>query len=123
MHRSSETIASLAAALAKAQMALTNPEKSLTGTLPGNRADEPGRTFRHPIVGEGPLRSFARSSVFPSHPSECGGGRAHFRDLRFHDPCIRPLLHPALPHPFPAIRLASPCSFLREKFFQLFEAK
>jgi hypothetical protein len=42
MHRSSDTIASLAAALAKAQMALTNPEKSLTGTLPGNRADEPG---------------------------------------------------------------------------------
>ena len=37
MHRSSESIASLAAALAKAQMALTNPEKSLTGTLPGNR--------------------------------------------------------------------------------------
>jgi hypothetical protein len=37
MHRSSESIASLAAALAKAQMELTNPEKSLTGTLPGNR--------------------------------------------------------------------------------------
>ena len=34
MHRSSESIAALAAALAKAQMALTNPEKSLTGTLP-----------------------------------------------------------------------------------------
>ena len=47
MHRSSETIASLAAALAKAQMALTNPEKSLVGTLPGNRPDEPCRTFRY----------------------------------------------------------------------------
>src|SRR5271167_4633263 len=47
MHRSSESIAALAAALAKAQMALTNPEKSLTGTLPGNRPDEPGRTFRY----------------------------------------------------------------------------
>ena len=31
MHRSSESIAALAAALAKAQMVLTNPEKSLTG--------------------------------------------------------------------------------------------
>jgi hypothetical protein len=41
MHRSSESIAALAAALAKAQMALTNPEKSLTGTLPGARPDEP----------------------------------------------------------------------------------
>src|ERR1700719_2891642 len=53
MHRSSESIASLAAALAKAQMALTNPEKSLTGTLPGNRADEPGRTFRYASLSSG----------------------------------------------------------------------
>jgi hypothetical protein len=53
MHRSSDSIASLAAALAKAQMALTNPEKSLTGTLPGNRADEPGRTFRYAPLSAG----------------------------------------------------------------------
>src|SRR5215468_5978523 len=53
MHRSSESIACLAAALAKAQMALTNPEKSLTGTLPGNRADEPGRTFRYAPLSAG----------------------------------------------------------------------
>ena len=39
MHRSSESIASLAAALAKAQMTLTNPEKSLTG-------DGPNRSVR-----------------------------------------------------------------------------
>jgi hypothetical protein len=53
MQRSSESIASLAAALAKAQMALTNPEKSLTGTLPGNRPDEPGRTFRYASLSSG----------------------------------------------------------------------
>jgi hypothetical protein len=53
MHRSSESIASLAAALAKAQMALTNPEKSLTGTVPSNRADEPGRTFRYAPLSSG----------------------------------------------------------------------
>jgi len=53
MHRSSDSIASLAAALAKAQMALTNPEKSLTGILPGNRADEPGRTFRYAPLSAG----------------------------------------------------------------------
>jgi hypothetical protein len=46
MHRSNESISSLAAALAKAQMVLTNPENSLTGTLPGVPPDEPGRTFR-----------------------------------------------------------------------------
>jgi hypothetical protein len=53
MHRSSESIASLAAALAKAQMELTNPEKSLTGTLPANGPDEPGRTFRYASLSSG----------------------------------------------------------------------
>ena len=39
MHRSSESIAALAAALAKAQVELTNPEKSLTATLPADPRD------------------------------------------------------------------------------------
>jgi hypothetical protein len=33
MHRSSESIGTIAAALAKAQAELTNPEKSLTATI------------------------------------------------------------------------------------------
>jgi hypothetical protein len=53
MHRSSESIAALAAALAKAQIELTNPEKSLTGTLPANRPDEPSRTFRYASLSSG----------------------------------------------------------------------
>ena len=53
MHRSSESIAALAAALAKAQTTLTNPEKSLTGTLPSDRYDEPGRTFRYAPLSSG----------------------------------------------------------------------
>src|SRR4249919_415430 len=53
MHRSSESIAALAAALAKAQMALTNPEKSLTGTVPSSRYDEPARTFRYAPLSSG----------------------------------------------------------------------
>jgi ERF superfamily len=53
MHRSSESIAALAAALAKAQIALTNPEKSLTGIVPSNRYDEPGRTFRYAPLSSG----------------------------------------------------------------------
>ena len=53
MHRSSESIAALAAALAKAQMVLTNPEKSLTGTVPSHRYDEPGRTFRYAPLSSG----------------------------------------------------------------------
>jgi ERF superfamily len=53
MHRSSESIASLAAALAKAQMILTNPEKALTGILPANRPEEAGRTFRYASLSSG----------------------------------------------------------------------
>ena len=53
MHRSSESIASLAAALAKAQMTLTNPEKSLTAMAPSDRYDEPGRTFRYAPLSSG----------------------------------------------------------------------
>src|ERR1700730_13278714 len=53
MHRSSESIASLAAALAKAQMMLTNPEKSLTAMAPSDRYDEPGRTFRYAPLSSG----------------------------------------------------------------------
>src|SRR5277367_2747829 len=53
MHRSSPSIASLAAALAKAQAELVNPEKSLTATI---RSDEPGRaerTFRYASLSSG----------------------------------------------------------------------
>ena len=53
MHRSSESIASLAAALAKAQTLLTNPEKSLTATVRTDRHDEPGRTFRYAPLSAG----------------------------------------------------------------------
>src|SRR5271165_3268174 len=53
MHRSSESIAALATALAKAQVELTNPEKSLTATLPADRYDEPGRTFRYAPLSSG----------------------------------------------------------------------
>jgi hypothetical protein len=53
MHRSSESIAALAAALAKAQMMLTNPEKSLTATVRTLRSDDPGRTFRYAPLSSG----------------------------------------------------------------------
>ena len=53
MHRSSPSIASLAAALAKAQAELVNPEKSLTATI---RSEERGRadqTFRYASLSSG----------------------------------------------------------------------
>lgn len=53
MHRSSDTIGAIAAALAKAQGELTNPEKSLTGTIscPGPRGGD--RTFRYAPLSSG----------------------------------------------------------------------
>jgi hypothetical protein len=53
VHRSSPSIASLAAALAKAQAELVNPEKSMTATI---RSDERGRadqTFRYAPLSSG----------------------------------------------------------------------
>lgn len=52
MHRCSESVAAIATALAKAQIELTNPEKSMVGTIAhNNRADNP-QTFRYaPLSG------------------------------------------------------------------------
>ena len=47
MQRSSESLAALAAALAKAQAHLVNPEKLLTATIAGGRPGETARSFRY----------------------------------------------------------------------------
>jgi hypothetical protein len=53
MHRSSELIGTLAAALAKAQAELTNPEKSLDGTIRSPFPREADRTFRYAPLSSG----------------------------------------------------------------------
>ncbi len=53
MHRSSKSVAALAAALAKAQAELVNPEKSLTATIQSGRAGEGRRTFRYAPLSSG----------------------------------------------------------------------
>src|ERR1700704_3357496 len=53
MHRSSETIGAIAAALAKAQPQLTNPEKSLVATIRGRDPREAERTFRYAPLASG----------------------------------------------------------------------
>jgi len=53
MQRSSETIGTIAAALAKAQAQLVNPEKSVVGTI---RSDQPSgaeRSFRYAPLSSG----------------------------------------------------------------------
>ena len=53
MHRSSESIGAIAAALAKAQGELTNPEKSLTATIRSPFPREGDRTFRYASLSSG----------------------------------------------------------------------
>jgi len=54
MHRSSERIAALASALAKAQTVLVNPEKTMTATVHDDRRGEGGeRSFRYATLASG----------------------------------------------------------------------
>ena len=53
MQRSSETIGAIAAALAKAQAELTNPEKSLVATIRASGPREPDQTFRYAALSSG----------------------------------------------------------------------
>jgi hypothetical protein len=53
VQRSSETIGTIAAALAKAQAQLVNPEKSLTGTIRGDGSGSAERSFRYAPLSSG----------------------------------------------------------------------
>src|SRR5215470_7996609 len=53
MQRSSETISTIAAALAKAQAQLVNPEKSLVGTIRSEEAGTAERSFRYAPLSSG----------------------------------------------------------------------
>jgi hypothetical protein len=52
MHRSSESIAAIATALAKAQTELTNPERAMVGTIYNSRSDSP-QSFRYASLSSG----------------------------------------------------------------------
>ena len=52
MHRSSENVAAIATALAKAQTELSNPEKAMVGTVYNNRSDSP-QSFRYASLSSG----------------------------------------------------------------------
>jgi hypothetical protein len=53
MQRSSETIGTIAAALAKAQAQLVNPEKSLVGTIRSDQRNGAERSFRYAPLSSG----------------------------------------------------------------------
>src|SRR6202022_165690 len=52
MHRSSESVAAIATALAKAQTELTNPEKAMIGTVYNTRTDSQ-QSFRYASLSSG----------------------------------------------------------------------
>src|ERR1700694_788814 len=52
MHRSSESVAAIATALAKAQTELSNPEKAMVGTVYNARSDSP-QSFRYASLSSG----------------------------------------------------------------------
>ena len=52
MHRSSESVAAIATALAKAQTELSNPEKAMLGTIYNNRSDSQ-QSFRYASLSSG----------------------------------------------------------------------
>src|SRR6202165_1548287 len=52
VHRSSESVAAIATALAKAQTELSNPEKAMVGTVYTNRSDSP-QSFRYASLSSG----------------------------------------------------------------------
>src|SRR2546423_15479985 len=53
MHRCSESIATIAAALAKAQAQMINPDKSLVATIRSPFPREPDRSFRYAPLSSG----------------------------------------------------------------------
>jgi hypothetical protein len=52
MHRSSESVAAIATALAKAQIELSNPEKAMVGTVYNSRSESP-QSFRYASLSSG----------------------------------------------------------------------
>jgi hypothetical protein len=69
MQRSSETIGAIAAALAKAQAELTNPEKALTATIRASNPRETDQTFRYAALSSG-LDIVRKTAGMKSRPSK-----------------------------------------------------
>jgi hypothetical protein len=68
MQRSSESIGTIAAALAKAQLELVNPEKSLVATIRSPFPRESDRTFRYASLSAGSILSGRRWASTRSRP-------------------------------------------------------
>jgi len=66
MQHSSESIGAIAAALAKAQIELTNPEKSQTATIASPFPREENRTFRYASLASCAFRGIVSTNFTAS---------------------------------------------------------
>jgi hypothetical protein len=83
MRRSSESIAVFAAALAKAQAELVNPEKSVTATIRTGRPGEAEQSFRYAPLASGPTSCANRLASASTHSDgrrRSFGGNSNSRD-------------------------------------------
>ena len=79
MQRSSELIGAIAAALAKAQAEITNPEKSLTATIRSAIPREGDRTFRYAPLSSG---LYIVRKTLSQLPNWCGADLASLNGLK-----------------------------------------
>jgi len=78
MQRSSDSIGAIAAALAKAQIELVNPEKSLVATIRSPSPREGDRTFRSPAGSTSSARPWVSTRSRLSKPPPSTRRRGSF---------------------------------------------
>jgi ERF superfamily protein/uncharacterized protein DUF968 len=87
MHRSSEHIGTLAAALARAQAELANPEKTLTATIRSPFPREGERTFRYASLASGldiVRKTLSKQEVAAIQTTRVEAGEVHLTTLLAH---------------------------------------
>lgn len=89
MHQSSERIGAIAAALAKAQAELTNPEKTLTATIHSPFPREGTRTFRYASLASGldiVRKTLSQQGIATVQTTRCDqmSGQIHLTTLLAH---------------------------------------
>ncbi len=88
MQQSSSSIGSLAAALAKAQIELVNPEKSMVATIRADGAGRGEQIFRYAPLSSG--LDVVRKTLGKTRDRCCAGNRdrSRGRNRSCHDPAV-----------------------------------
>src|SRR3954464_2317026 len=87
MHQSSERIGTIAAALARAQSELTNPEKTLTATIRSPFPREADRTFRYASLAGGLAlvrKTLSQQEIAVVQATRCEAGQVFLTTVLVH---------------------------------------